>query len=141
MTAQNLNQMRCEMTSSNVEECALRARSTHGVHHAIVEINIVIGVMLWSALFVYASFQFYLFYCNSRSHSSVLRGFVLTPAPTVRLTHGPLERLEVLPEMFRHCLVTQTNSNAIVRLYTESIARIFLKIMSSFTTLKKKELH
>ena len=24
---------------------ALRARSTHGVHHAIVEVNIVIGVM------------------------------------------------------------------------------------------------
>ena len=34
------------MTSPGVEECALRARSTHGVHHAIVEINIVIGVVL-----------------------------------------------------------------------------------------------
>ena len=34
------------MTSPNVEECALRARSTHGVHHAIVEVNIVIGVVL-----------------------------------------------------------------------------------------------
>ena len=34
------------MTSSGVEECALRARSTHGVHHAIVEVNIVIGVVL-----------------------------------------------------------------------------------------------
>ena len=33
------------MTSS-VEECALRARSTHGVHHAMVEVNIVIGVVL-----------------------------------------------------------------------------------------------
>ena len=33
------------MTSS-VEECALRARSTHDVHHAIVEVNIVIGVVL-----------------------------------------------------------------------------------------------
>ena len=33
------------MTSS-VEECALRARSTHGVHHAIVEVNIVIGAAL-----------------------------------------------------------------------------------------------
>ena len=31
---------------SGVEECALRARSTHGVHHAIVEVNIVIGVVL-----------------------------------------------------------------------------------------------
>ena len=29
-----------------VKECALRARSTHGVHHAIVEVNIVIGVVL-----------------------------------------------------------------------------------------------
>ena len=37
--------MSCEMTSS-VEECALRARSTHGVHHAIVEVNIVTGVVL-----------------------------------------------------------------------------------------------
>ena len=33
------------MTSS-VKECALRARSTHGVHHAIVEVNIIIGVVL-----------------------------------------------------------------------------------------------
>ena len=37
------------MTSS-VEECALRARSTHGVHHAIVEVNIVIGVVLREVL-------------------------------------------------------------------------------------------
>ena len=29
-----------------MEECALRARSTHGVLHAIVEVNIVIGVVL-----------------------------------------------------------------------------------------------
>ena len=41
--------MRCETTSS-VEECALRARSTHGVHHAIVEVNIVIGVVLGEVL-------------------------------------------------------------------------------------------
>ena len=34
------------MTSPGVEQCALRARSTHGVHHAIVEVNIVIGVVL-----------------------------------------------------------------------------------------------
>ena len=34
------------MTSSGAEEYALRARSTHGVHHAIVEVNIVIGVVL-----------------------------------------------------------------------------------------------
>ena len=37
------------MTSS-VEECAPRARSTHGVHHAIVEVNIVIGVVLGEVL-------------------------------------------------------------------------------------------
>ena len=43
---QNLSQKRCEMTSPGVEECALRARSTHDVHHAIVEVNIVIGVVL-----------------------------------------------------------------------------------------------
>ena len=30
--------------------CALRARSTHGVHHAIVEVNIVIGVVLGEVL-------------------------------------------------------------------------------------------
>ena len=39
-----LEPMRCEMTSSGVEECALRARSTHDVH-TIVEVNIVIGVV------------------------------------------------------------------------------------------------
>ena len=39
-----LEPMRCEMTSS-VKECALRARSTNGVHHAIVKVNIVIGVV------------------------------------------------------------------------------------------------
>ena len=41
--------MRCETTSS-VKECALHARSTHGVHHAIVEVNIVIGVVLGEVL-------------------------------------------------------------------------------------------
>ena len=41
--------MKCETTSS-VEECALRARSTHGVHHAIVEVNIVVGVVLGEVL-------------------------------------------------------------------------------------------
>ena len=40
------SQMRCEMTSPGVKECARRARSTHGVHHAIVKVNIVIGVAL-----------------------------------------------------------------------------------------------
>ena len=34
------------MRSPGVEECAQRARSTNGVHHAIVEVNIVIGVAL-----------------------------------------------------------------------------------------------
>ena len=46
---QDLSQMRCETTSS-VKECALRARSTHGVYHAIVEVNIVIGVVLGEVL-------------------------------------------------------------------------------------------
>ena len=41
--------MRCE-TASSVKECALRACSTHGVHHAIVEVNIVIGVVLGEVL-------------------------------------------------------------------------------------------
>ena len=41
--------MRCETTSS-VKECSLRARSTHGVHHAIAEVNIVIGVVLGEVL-------------------------------------------------------------------------------------------
>ena len=31
---------------TSVDQCAPRARSTHGVHHAIVEVNIVIGVVL-----------------------------------------------------------------------------------------------
>ena len=35
--------MRCH---HSVKQCALRARSKHGVHHAIVEINTVIGVVL-----------------------------------------------------------------------------------------------
>ena len=38
--------MSCEMTSPGVKECALRARSTHGVHHAIVGVNVVIGVLV-----------------------------------------------------------------------------------------------
>ena len=41
--------MKCETTPS-VKECALRARSTHGVHHAIVGVNIVIGVALGEVL-------------------------------------------------------------------------------------------
>ena len=40
------------MSSPGVEECALRARSTHDVHHAIVEVNIVIGVVLGELLVV-----------------------------------------------------------------------------------------
>ena len=34
------------MTSPGVEECALCARSMHGVHHAIVGVNVVIGVFV-----------------------------------------------------------------------------------------------
>ena len=35
--------MRCH---HRVKQCALRARSTHGVHHAIVGVNVVIGVLI-----------------------------------------------------------------------------------------------
>ena len=34
--------MRC----TSVDQCALCARSTHNVHHAIVGVNVVIGVVL-----------------------------------------------------------------------------------------------
>ena len=34
------------MSSRAVDQCAPRARSTHDVHHAIVEVNVVIGVVL-----------------------------------------------------------------------------------------------
>ena len=37
--------MRCETTSS-VEQCALCASSMHDVHHAIVGVNVVIGVLV-----------------------------------------------------------------------------------------------
>ena len=33
------------MSSSSVEQCALCADSMHDVHHAIVEVNVVIGVL------------------------------------------------------------------------------------------------
>ena len=33
------------MSSSSVEQCALCAGSTHDVHHAIAEVNVVIGVL------------------------------------------------------------------------------------------------
>ena len=46
MIAQNLSQMRCAVSSSGVEQWALCARSTHDVHHAIVGVNVVIGVVL-----------------------------------------------------------------------------------------------
>ena len=34
------------MSSSSVEQCALCADSTHDLHHAIVEVNVVIGVLI-----------------------------------------------------------------------------------------------
>ena len=34
------------MSSSSVEQCALCASSMHDVHHAMVEINVVIGVLV-----------------------------------------------------------------------------------------------
>ena len=76
--AQDLNQMRCEMTSPGVEECALRARSTHGVHHAIVEVNIVIGVVLGEVLVatpvigfvLHVRFHFVMMLASPGSHST-----------------------------------------------------------------------
>ena len=38
--------MWCEMTSPDVEECALCASSAHDVHHASVCVNVVIGVLV-----------------------------------------------------------------------------------------------
>ena len=38
--------MRCETTSPGVQECALCASSACHVHHAIVEVNVVIGVLV-----------------------------------------------------------------------------------------------
>ena len=38
--------MRCAVSSSSVEQCALCADSTHDVHHAIVGVNVVIGVLV-----------------------------------------------------------------------------------------------
>ena len=34
------------MSSSSVEQCAPCASSMHDVHHAIVEVNVVIGVLV-----------------------------------------------------------------------------------------------
>ena len=34
------------VSSSSVEQCALCASSTHDVHHAIVGVNVVIGVLV-----------------------------------------------------------------------------------------------
>ena len=38
--------MKCAVSSSSVEQCAPCAHSMHDVHHAIVEVNIVVGVVL-----------------------------------------------------------------------------------------------
>ena len=38
--------MRCAVSSSSVDQCALCARSTHDVHHAIFGVNVVIGVLV-----------------------------------------------------------------------------------------------
>ena len=38
--------MRCAVSSSSVEQCALCTDSTHDVHHAIVEVYVVIGVLV-----------------------------------------------------------------------------------------------
>ena len=38
--------MRCAVSSSGVKQCALCASSTHDVHHAVVGVNVVIGVLV-----------------------------------------------------------------------------------------------
>ena len=38
--------MRCAVSSSSVKQCSLCASSMHDVHHAIVVINVVIGVLV-----------------------------------------------------------------------------------------------
>ena len=38
--------MKCAVSSSSVNQCALCASSTHDVHHAIVGVNVVIGVLV-----------------------------------------------------------------------------------------------
>ena len=38
--------MTCAVSSSGVKQCALCASSTHDVHHAIVGVNVVIGVLV-----------------------------------------------------------------------------------------------
>ena len=44
--AQDLSQMRCAVSSPSVKQCAVCASSTHDVHHAIVGVNVVIGVLV-----------------------------------------------------------------------------------------------
>ena len=41
-----LEPMTCAVSSSSVEQCAQCANSMHDVHHAIVEVNVVIGVLV-----------------------------------------------------------------------------------------------
>ena len=38
--------MRCAVSSSGVKQCAPSADATHDVHHAIVGVNVVIGVLV-----------------------------------------------------------------------------------------------
>ena len=38
--------MKSAVSSSSVEQCALCADSTHNVHHAIIEVHVVIGVLV-----------------------------------------------------------------------------------------------
>ena len=38
--------MKCAVSSSGVKQCSLCANSMNDVHHAIVEVNVVIGVLV-----------------------------------------------------------------------------------------------
>ena len=44
--------MTCAVSSSSVKQCALCASSTHDVHHVIVGVNVVIGVLVDCELLV-----------------------------------------------------------------------------------------
>ena len=105
----------CE-TITTVEKCAVRADSVH-VRHAIVDVNVVIGVvLLWSACWCTRRSSFT---CDAvvrlihfvpiaiyRSHFSVFGGMVFTPLETlgrVRPRNLEMERVQ----MMTRCKLTQ----------------------------------
>ena len=63
--------MRCAVSSSSVEQCALCASSMHDVHHAIVEVNVVIDILVvhCELLVVRVVPVVVLWWCSSSSHT------------------------------------------------------------------------